>query len=303
MDKVLDRKLGAMIGMAVGDALGAAVEFKPRGTFEPVTDYRGGGPHPINPGDWTDDTSMALAIADSLGEKRAVNLEDIMDRFCKWKNDGEYAVNGRCFDIGIQTGQALRIWEQTRKFDQIPAGERNSGNGSIMRLAPIPAFQFNNPFELRIAARLSSATTHPSDLCQDSCEAMAIIMDSLINDLPIPARSSEWSRIFAGVEFNRKVTDTIYSATVVGSVRGGGFVLDCLEASLHAVTTYRSFEEATLFAVNLGDDADTTGAVTGQIAGSHYGLSGIPQRFIDGLGRKDLLGKACKQVCGVDPFA
>lgn len=303
LDKAVDRRLGAIVGLAVGDALGAAVEFKPKGTFEPVTGYRGGGPHPINPGDWTDDTSMAIAIAESLSECEGVDREDMMDRFALWHSHGEFSVNGKCFDIGIQTSTALRSWRKNRSLDDIPASDRNSGNGSIMRLAPIVAYQFEDPFELRMAARASSATTHPSQLCQDSCEAMATVMDSLIHGMGVPPNSKDWMKLFITEDFDARVMQRIAGATDRKDPKGGGFVLDCLEASLHAVTSTLSFKKAVLFAVNLGDDADTTGAVTGQIAGSHYGLSGIPEEFINGLGRKDMIGKACEQVVGVNPFA
>lgn len=305
MNRVTDRKLGAMIGMAVGDALGAAVEFRARGTFEPVTGYRGGGPHPINEGDWTDDTSMALAIADSIANRSGFLIkDDVMLRFCDWYVNGVYSVNGRCFDIGCQTRTAISAYQRTGTFDDIPAGDRSSGNGSIMRLAPIPAFGFDDPFDMRNAARDSSATTHPSQLCQDSCEVMAAIMDSLIHDAGLPPDSAVWlDALIDEGDFDARLIERVRRATGNANVKGGGFVLDCLEAALHAVTTRHSFKAATLFAVNLGGDSDTDGAVAGQIAGAHYGLSGIPKQLIDGLGRKDLLGKACLQVCGVNPFA
>jgi len=132
------RRRGTLIGLAVGDALGAAVEFQPPGTFEPVVDYRSGGPHGLKPGEWTDDTSMALALADSMANV-AWDLNDQAQRYLDWRDRGRYSVNGRCFDIGITVNSALQRFQQTG--DARSAGstdERSSGNGSIMRLAPVP---------------------------------------------------------------------------------------------------------------------------------------------------------------------
>ena len=108
-----DRKRGALLGLAVGDALGAAVEFKPPGTFEPVTDYRAGGPHGLSAGEWTDDTSMALALADSIITHAGWDLNDQARRYVSWWREGEYSVNGRCFDIEITIRAALSRFERT----------------------------------------------------------------------------------------------------------------------------------------------------------------------------------------------
>ncbi len=109
---VLDRQRGCLLGLAVGDALGAAVEFQPAGSFEPVTGYRAGGPHGLEPGEWTDDTSMALALADSIAQV-GWDLNDQAQCYVRWWKYGEYSVNGRCFDIGTTTHSALASFEQT----------------------------------------------------------------------------------------------------------------------------------------------------------------------------------------------
>jgi len=134
---MIDRRRGALIGLAIGDALGAAVEFKTPGSFTPVTHYRSGGPHGLNPGEWTDDTSMALALADSIA--LGWDLNDQADRYVQWWKTGKYSVNGRCFDIGITTRSALSQF--VAKKDALTSGDRSdraSGNGSIMRLARVP---------------------------------------------------------------------------------------------------------------------------------------------------------------------
>src|SRR5687768_2223324 len=132
----LDRQRGTLLGLAVGDALGAAVEFSAPGSFPPVEGYRAGGPHRLATGEWTDDTSMALALADSIAQ--GWDLDDQGRRYLAWWRQGKYSVNGRCFDIGTTTSAALASFERTRDARQSgERGERASGNGSIMRLAPV----------------------------------------------------------------------------------------------------------------------------------------------------------------------
>src|SRR5947209_16541378 len=131
-----NRYRGALIGLAVGDALGAAVEFGSPGSFAPVTFYRSGGPHGLQAGEWTDDTSMALALADSIASV-GWDLNDQANRYVEWWKTGKYSVNGRCFDIGITTRSALGNF--AAKKNALISGDRSdraSGNGSIMRLAP-----------------------------------------------------------------------------------------------------------------------------------------------------------------------
>jgi ADP-ribosyl-[dinitrogen reductase] hydrolase len=126
------------MGLAVGDALGAAVEFSSPGSFAPVTGYRSGGPHGLKAGEWTDDTSMALALADSMASV-GWDLNDQARRYVAWWQTGKYSVNGRCFDIGTTTRSALSRF--VASGDALASGdtsERASGNGSIMRLAPVP---------------------------------------------------------------------------------------------------------------------------------------------------------------------
>lgn len=180
-----DRGRGTLIGLAVGDALGAAVEFRSPGSFTPVTDYRDGGPHGLAAGEWTDDTSMALALADSIATA-GWNLNDQADRYVEWWKTGKYSVNGRCFDIGITTRSALGNY--VAKKNALTSGDRSdraSGNGSIMRLAPVPmrfghlyADQLN---ELSRLAEESSVPTHASEQCVSACRYLAMVLAALIH--------------------------------------------------------------------------------------------------------------------------
>src|SRR5581483_8770138 len=168
-----DRQRGCLLGLAVGDALGAAVEFSPPGTFAPVVGYRAGGPHGLEPGEWTDDTSMALALADSIANA-SWDLNDQAERYLAWLQTGKYSVNGRLFDIGMTTRFALLRFQQSG--DAWTSGDPAagaSGNGSIMRLAPVP-IAYARLFPDRLGdlverAVESSRPTHASPQCLSAC--------------------------------------------------------------------------------------------------------------------------------------
>jgi ADP-ribosyl-[dinitrogen reductase] hydrolase len=181
----VDRQRGTLLGLAIGDALGAAVEFMSPGTFPEVTGYRGGGPHGLAAGEFTDDTSMALALADSITSV-GWDLHDQARRYVAWWRKGEYSVNGRCFDIGITTRSALSRFLKTG--DARTSGdssERASGNGSIMRLAPVPIhYAHLFPDDLDELVRLlleSSQPTHASPQCLSACAYMGLVLCGLIH--------------------------------------------------------------------------------------------------------------------------
>jgi ADP-ribosyl-[dinitrogen reductase] hydrolase len=295
-----ERQRGALIGLAVGDALGAAVEFMPPGSFPPVTGYRDGGPHGLAPGEWTDDTSMALALADSIANA-GWDLEDQLHRYVQWWRDGKYSVNGDCFDIGMTTRFALARFLRDR--DPLKCGlpnERSSGNGSIMRLAPVPiCFHRHLDDDLGELSRLaeeSSLTTHASSQCRSACRYLAAVLAALIRgDDRAEVLSAEWNILEQLREL--EPLDPAVDAVARGSfrqksppdIRGSGWVIESLEAALWAFYSSTSFEEAVLKAVNLGDDADTTGAVCGQLAGACWGESGIPENWRNELAAREMI--------------
>ena len=298
-----------MTGLAVGDALGAAVEFQPQGTFEPVTDYRAGGPHGLAPGEWTDDTSMALALADSLAAA-GWDLDDQAQRYVSWWQNGEYSVVARCFDIGNATRAALSHFMQhgdaRRSGD---TAEHASGNGSIMRLAPVPIRYYELfPDSVEELARLadeSSLPTHASDQCRSACRYMAIVLAGLMHGLDRDEiLAADWAPL---LQLQRAAAlHPAIAEVAAGSFRcrqppdinGSGWVVKSLEAALWAFHKAESFEDAVLAAVNLGDDADTTGAVCGQFAGAYWAESRIPQRWRDSLARRDLIETALRGIAG-----
>ncbi len=281
-----DRLAGALIGLAAGDALGTTIEFKSPGSFAPMTDIVGGGPFGLKPGQWTDDTSMALCLAESLVERGYFDPVDQLARYVKWWKHGHWSATGVCFDIGGQTSAALRDHQLTGKPFCGPTGANNAGNGSLMRLAPVAMAYANNPMKAITYAGESSRTTHGTRECVDACRFFAGLLVGAIqgrtkSELLAP-HFSPVSGLWDAEPLAPKV-----AAVAKGSflnkqppaIRGSGYVVDCLEAALWAFASTDSYETAVLAAVNLGDDADTTGAVCGQIAGAFYGASAVPERW------------------------
>ena len=141
--KILNRFRGCLVGLAVGDAIGTTVEFKERGSFAPVTDLVGGGPFNLKAGQWTDDTSMALCLAKSLLISKGFDANDLMSRFCRWWNEGYLSSTGECFDIGVTVSESLLSYTLSGNPFSGSTDPMSAGNGSIMRLAPIPMFFFD----------------------------------------------------------------------------------------------------------------------------------------------------------------
>jgi ADP-ribosylglycohydrolase len=303
MNATMDRSRGALVGLAIGDALGAAVEFQRPGSFAPVTGYRNGGPHGLRAGEWTDDTSMALALADSIASV-GWDLNDQAKRYVDWWKSGKYSVNGRCFDIGIATRSALAAYVATK--DAWTSGIRSeeaSGNGSIMRLAPIP-IRYSRLFpneigELSRLAGESSLPTHASEQCVSACRYLATVLAALIRgEEREVVLSPDWTPMQELDALQplhpliREVALGSFHHKSPPAIQGSGWVVKSLEASLWAFHEASTFEEALLNAVNLGDDADTTGAICGQLAGAYWGESRIPGSLRSGLARMDLLETA-----------
>jgi ADP-ribosyl-[dinitrogen reductase] hydrolase len=261
-----DRFRGALLGLATGDALGTTVEFKPRGSFPPVRDITGGGPFGLPAGAWTDDTSMALCLAESLIERRGFDPIDQLERYVRWYRDGHWSSTGRCFDIGNATRAALTRFERTGEPYPGDADPDAAGNGPIMKLAPLAmAFAHDEDAAAEHAA-LSARTTHGAPQAIETTQRFARLLVRALNG--------------AG-------KDELLDRPVTSDPRGTGYIVESLEAALWAFAEHDDFESGALAAVNLGDDADTTGAVYGQLAGAHYGVNGIPSRWRSKLVRHD----------------
>ncbi len=304
-----DRQRGTILGLAIGDALGAPVEFEPHGAFEPIEDFRAGGPYALEAGQWTDDTSMALALADSISEV-GWDLDDQARRYLAWRNGGAYSVNGTCFDIGITNSAALGRYRELG--DARRSGEREaqtSGNGSIMRLGPVPA-AFVRLFpdqRNRLVEHLveSSLTTHASPQCLSACAYMGLILAGLIHGLPRETvLDPEWEvldHLMDHLDVHEEIAEVArgsYRRKQPPEIVGSGYVVKSLEAALWAFADAPDFATAVLRAVNLGDDADTTGAVCGQLAGACWGESGIPDHWLQRLDGRDKIDPILDRLFG-----
>ena len=283
-----DRARGALIGTAVGDALGTTIEFMTPGTFEPVSEITGGGPFKLKAGEWTDDSSMMLCLAHSLTRKQAFDLKDQIDLYMKWWKEGTFSVTASCFDIGMIVQSALQEYEQTGNPEAGPDDPYSAGNGSLMRLAPIPVFFHSNFEEAVYYSGKSSLTTHRATEAVDACRYFGGLIwgalngaskNELLNGLYSPI-AGYWDREPLCASVTDLILSENYKEKSASQVRGSGYVMHSLEAVLWAFSTTDTFDEGLLKAVNLGEDADTTGAIFGQIGGAFYGEQGIPQRWI-----------------------
>jgi ADP-ribosyl-[dinitrogen reductase] hydrolase len=282
-----DKYRGALLGLTVGDALGTTVEFGPPGTFTPVIDMIGGGPFDLKPGEWTDDTSMALCLAESLIERRGFDAKEQMERYCKWHEHGYLSSNGRCSDIGVTVRSALAAYRRTGNPYSGSESPSTAGNGSLMRLAPVPLFFASNPKQAIHYAGESSRTTHGTGAV-DACRYFAGL---IIGPLQGRQKSELVSPYFSpGCEpeyWQKNLLDPKIGAITAGSlktkgppeIKGTGYVVESMEAALWAFDRSESFREGALLAVNLGNDADTTGAIYGQLAGAFYGAEKIPPEW------------------------
>ena len=283
---VADRARGALLGLAVGDALGATVEFMRPGSFAPVTDMIGGGPHRLQPGEWTDDTSMALCLAQSLFESGGFDATDQMRRYVRWYREGHLSSTGSCFDIGNTTRAALHRFERDDSPFAGSTDPHSAGNGSIMRLAPVPIHYHHDPRAAISCAADSSRTTHAAAEAVDACRYMAGLIvgalmgaskDALLSPLYGPIVGC-WDDRPLCTEVGQ-VASGSFKEKDPPQIRGSGYVVESLEAALWAFHCTHDFRDGLLRAVNLGRDADTTGAVHGQLAGAFYGVEAIPAEW------------------------
>jgi hypothetical protein len=183
-DAIRDRAIGALIGLAVGDAVGTTLEFKQRDSYPRLTDMVGGGPFRLKPGQWTDDTSMALALADSLLVADGFDPEDLMRRFVAWRDEGAYSCTGTCFDIGMTVSSALSRWQRSGDPLAGSTDPNSAGNGSLMRLSPVAIRHWQDREKLRHIAALQSRTTHTAPEAVSACVAYAELIADAIAGQP-----------------------------------------------------------------------------------------------------------------------
>ncbi|KAI1931819.1 hypothetical protein LOZ66_004151 [Ophidiomyces ophidiicola] len=307
---------GSIFGVAVVDALGGPVEFRARGSFPKVAGYQHNHHFNVPPGTWTDDTSMTLCLAQGLIDSKGIFVPQAAIRnYIKWWENGYLSATGYCFDIGNATATALKIWkryfEQQRSMrEDDPRGhegalseinkalnyEKCCGNGSLMRVSPVGlVYSHDIPLAISIAAQ-SSAVTHPYPACTECCMLYTKLIACAMNggtksDIAnVVSRTTYVDEKVKGI-FDRYAGVDDWVTTEENSINSSGYVITTLEAALWSFFSTNSFQDGAFKVVNLGDDADTVGAVYGGLAGAFYGFDSIPVEWIDGLQRKDIVAE------------
>jgi ADP-ribosyl-[dinitrogen reductase] hydrolase len=276
----LDQAQGMLVGLAVGDALGAPLEFtESREPDNYLTEMVGGGAHSTATGEWTDDTSMALAIAESYQATSEFQADRIQRSFNAWLRDGKFSWRGKCFDIGGTTHLAVTT-AHTLNYQNPYAGnmdDRGKGNGALMRMAPVIIANHKNRDKCITEAVQQTLLTHGTNTCVDYSVAFA-------SDLYVCGESDQYKSLRLPSSIQRH------------EVMSGGYVKETYECAWWALQNSTNFEDAVVLAVNRGHDADTVGAVTGQLAGVKYGYSSIPKRWLDALKMHDVILDAANSL-------
>jgi len=282
MSELLARYQGCLLGLAAGDAVGTTVEFSAKDSFPPVTGMEGGGPFHLQAGQWTDDTSMALCLAESLVTCNGFDAKDQMNRYLNWWKWGYLSSTGHCFDIGMTVASALQKFANDGEPFAGSSNPRTAGNGSLMRLAPVVLWFFPDQAQVLEYAQASSRTTHAAPEALASCRLFA---QQLMNALQGKSKRETLTDIaqLPEQENLRHIAEGCYLQKTRAEIFGTGYCVQSLEAALWCFAKGNDFEETILLATNLGDDADTTAAIAGQLAGAFYGVNGIPQAWRDKL--------------------
>ncbi|SEQ83656.1 ADP-ribosylglycohydrolase [Lachnospiraceae bacterium NE2001] len=323
MGKVED----ALLGLAVGDALGVPVEFRSREELmeDPVTDMRGYGSHRVPAGTWSDDTSMTIATMDAIlnsvnqdnrdnknndnqdnrDNKNSDILDyyEIMNRFVKWFNDSEYTATGFVFDIGMTCCDSImnyfRCNIEPTKSGQVSIG--SNGNGSLMRIMPIAFYadskRLNDDDICRVTSDVSSLT-HGHSISRMGCYIYVQFLIRLIHGLPKDAAYNEVKKLRYSDYFDADTIQTYgrvlledIGSLPIDEIKSSGYVVDSLEAALWCILNNDSFQDTVLQAVNLGKDTDTVGAIAGAAAGIIYGKDKIPAEWLQTLARNEYLSE------------
>lgn len=309
-----DRARGMLVGLAVGDALGAPVEFQPRPVY--VTDYQEAKNWKIPAGAWTDDTAQALCLAEGL----LSGCDDVgfMDIFVRWMEHGHNSATGKAVGIGGTVLKSLMTYRVTGQI-RPPTDEHSSGNGCIMRLAPVVIY-YNWRLKLGTmkksverAAKESAQLTHGSKTSEYCTRYFGLILDSLLSGW---TKAASLRHHYAYGDELRHLYERAYETkTADGEIthqfgniyhseaqlKSDGYCVNTLECALWAFYHSETFEEGMIKAIGLGGDTDTVGAVYGQLAGAHYGYSGIPQRWLDGLMKREVLIDYADRLATIPP--
>jgi ADP-ribosyl-[dinitrogen reductase] hydrolase len=291
-----ERLEGGVWGLLVGDALGVPYEFNRPEDLPSVIEMtppehfdraHKGTP----PGTYSDDGAQALCLLATLIEREQLDVEDFARRLVDWYSSGYLAVGNRVFDVGVQTGVAIRrLMEDVPPLEAGPTDERRNGNGSLMRVLPLALFHTGTDAELARDAELQSRVTHGHARSRVSCALYCLWARRFLRDEPWPDPAAPWRDAVASLRTilpadgeEREALELHIRPDEPAEGRGGGYVIDALRSARMIVERCPRFEDAVIAAVRLGDDTDTTAALVGGIAGVREGLSAIPTRWRDAM--------------------
>lgn len=307
--------IDGIMGLCVADALGVPVEFIDRETLRnnPVDGMRSYGTHNQPAGTWSDDTSMALCLIDSLAD--GLNYGDIMAKFSKWIYYGEYTPYGEVFDVGISTGKALsRFSGGTAPLKCGGVTEHDNGNGSLMRILPILFYlqanygkEITEYEEAMKTIHNVSALTHAHKRSKIACGVYCSIAAMLLGNMGLStAVSLGINRAFEFYKRHDEHNEELhhyerlirksFPSTPEEEIKSSGYVVDTLEAAIWCLLNTDNYKDCVLMAVNLGEDTDTVAAVVGGLAGLYYGYDSIPQEWLSVIVKRDYVVSLCNQL-------
>jgi len=288
---IRDRFLGALIGLAIGDALGTTTQQQVRGAFEPITDLVGGGPFDLPRGAWTDDTAMALCLAESLLESRGFDARDQVERYARWQQSGYLSATGTAVGVTPNTARSIAVAQWRRQLFAGSHDPKLVEPSPLTRMAPSAMFYL--PFRQQALefAGDSVRTTCQAPLVLNVCRLFAAMVHAALEGQPkAQVLSPAWdlpadrpkSRI-------RGILESRYRLKDPSIIHAGDHVLDTLEMAVWAFDRTDSFAEGALLVANGAENSDVAGAVYGQLAGAYYGIDAIPVSWRNVLIRKDII--------------
>ncbi len=309
--------LDGIMGVVVGDALGLPVQFSWREELEnnPVTEMIGYRTFNVPAGSWSDDSSLTLATLSSINELDRIDSEDIMKRFVRWYDDGEYTPFGYAYDIGCTCEEAICRYSEMKNYKECGCvGEFSNGNGSLMRIMPVCLYVCENVMRGKMEEKQGldlihevSALTHAHLRSKIACGIYYFLVKSILHN---PGLLSE--RLQAGIDdairfYHEDIRNLVQMAfyhrlmhldefknTSVEKIESSGYVVDSIEAAIWCLLTTGNFKDCLLKAVNLGRDTDTIAAIAGGLAGLYYGYQKMPEEWLEKIQRRDWIEKMCE---------
>ena len=297
-----------IMGFAVGDALGVPVEFLNRDLLQrnPIKEMVGYGSHKVPEGTWSDDTSLMIATMDSIRENGDVNFDDIMYKFTEWVNYAKYTATDELFDIGISTRKAILNFKRGEKAIKCGTkGINENGNGSLMRILPFVYYLKFSDFseeERTTLINQASALTHAHEISKLGCKIYADYVTLLLDGVDkVKAldllKEIDYNKYYSNdsVKVYQRILKGDLKSLNIDQIRSSGYVVDSLEASLWCTVKNNNYEDAVVAAINLGEDTDTIGEITGSLNGIIYGKNNISERWLNKLKKKDYLEELSNQ--------